>query len=184
MGNNFMVALLSGLMMGVIIMVFVLPAMFSRKWGSERDFRRALEGRSKPFKKSRFEPTENITAFRKVLDGRLSQPLTAQEIAAVRSVAPELAVCLEYDAGKSIDDALLNLERQLTVGRDEWWSSPDRAERERKRFAERVATLKFGATDKGECPSCGSIVAIAAAQCSECKAEFGGQSAWSVRPLA
>jgi len=181
--QSVLVATLSGLMMGVIILVFVVPAFWSRKWSARRDFRRALAGQGRQFKSARFDAHENLEAFRTVLAAELSAPLGSRQISAVRSVAPELAVFLELQAGKKIGNALSELAQELQKGRDQWWGSVERAERERGRFIERANAIREGSSTKGECPSCGWVIPLSSEECLKCGASFSGESAWRVRPL-
>jgi len=179
-----MVAIVSGLLLGLLVAVTVGPALWSRKWSAQRDFRRALAGQLKQYRRARFDPQENIAAFRKVLAEQLGRPLGSREIAAVRSVAPELAVFLEFQDGKQIGDALTTLELELDKGHDKWWSTVEKAEKERPRFIERAEALNSDPSNKGECPSCSSIIPILSSACPKCGAQFGPSSAWNVRPLS
>ena len=177
-----MVEVLASAILGGIVALFVGAAFWGRASSAQRDFRRALEGK-RQLKNARFDPPENIAAFRKVLGPDLAKPLAEREIEAIRRVAPELAVFLEYEIGNPTSTALAELERQLEIGRDDWWRSIESAQAERQRFAERAAALKGRASDKGQCPDCGAVIDVTADECPHCNAQFTGRGGWKVKPL-
>ncbi len=60
-----------------------------------------------------------------------------------------------------------------------------RAEEEEQRLAHLdEAQRAYERLPKGICPSCDAIIPFASAECPKCKALFGPNSAWSVKPLA
>lgn len=177
-----MVDVVASAIVGGIVALIAAAVFWGRASSAQRDFRRALVGK-KQLKRARFDPPENIAAFRKVLGPNLMKPLASRELDAIRRVAPELAVFLEYEIGNPTATALTELEQQLEIGRDDWWRSIASAEGERARFADRAAALKDGASDKGQCPDCGAVIRISSHECPRCNARFTGRDTWKVRPL-
>ena len=60
-----------------------------------------------------------------------------------------------------------------------------RAEEEERRLAHvDEAQRAYERLLKGTCPSCAAIIPVASADCPKCKALFGPNSAWSVKPVA